>query len=73
METIRYEGKKIHIGCGGTIVKRRCLKCGNREEGRDLGNKIFGKGPLIIKGKDIGEANRKSHRDRIREGRDIFR
>ena len=73
METIKHKGIKIHVGCGGEVVHGRCLQCGERQEKKGLGKKIFGEGPLIIKNKDIEEAERKAYRDRIREGRDIFK
>ena len=72
MEVIKHKGIRIHIGCGGEVVKGLCIKCGERQEKKGLGGKVFGEGPLIIRDKDVEAADRKAHRDRIREGRDIF-
>jgi len=71
MEVIKYKGEKIHVGCGGIVVKGKCLKCGEKQKG--LLKRIFGDEPLIIKEKDKEERNREEHRKRIREGRDIFK
>lgn len=71
MEVIKHKGIRIHVGCGGEVVKGRCILCGESKEKSSLGEKVFGKGPILIKDKDVGGADRKAHRDRIREGRDI--
>jgi hypothetical protein len=63
--------KEWHIGCGGEVIRSPCIKCGGKKKG--LMSKIFGEGPLIIREKDIKETQRKEHKRRIREGRDIFR
>lgn len=73
MDIVKHKGVRIHVGCGGEVVKGRCIKCGEREEKRSLEKRIFGEGPLIIRNKDVEEANRQGHRKRIREGRDIFK
>ena len=73
MEIRKHKGVRIHIGCGGEVVRSRCIRCGEREEKRGLVKKIFGEGPIIIRNKDVEEAGRQEHRKRIREGRDIFR
>lgn len=71
MDIIKHKGEKIHVSCGGTVVRGTCLKCGEKDKG--LIKKIFGEGPLVIKEKDKEETNREDHRKRIREGRDIFK
>lgn len=71
MEIMRHKGIRVHVGCGGEVVRGRCLRCGEREEKGSLGKKLLGEGPLIIKNKDIEAANRQAHRERIRGGRDI--
>lgn len=71
MDTVRYKGEKIHVGCGGAVVRGTCLKCGERD--KSFLKKILGEGPLIIKNKDVEETVRKAHRERIREGKDIFK
>jgi len=73
VETTRYKGEKIHIGCGGVVLRGRCIKCGEKQERKGLGERIFGKGPLVISEKDEETKTRQEHRDRIKEGRDIFK
>jgi len=73
MEVMRHKGIRVHVGCGGEVVKGRCLRGGEREEKKGLGRRIFGEGPLIIKNKDVEAADRKVHRDRIKRGGDIFK
>lgn len=72
METIKNKGVRYHVGCGGEVVRGRCIKCGEKQK-RNITKKIFGEGPLIIKDKDTKEMERLAHRERIREGRDIFK
>jgi len=69
METKRYKGEEIHVGCGGVVTGRTCLKCGEKKTRRGIGELVFGTGPLI--GKESKEVGREEHRRRIREGRDI--
>ena len=71
MDIIKDEGKKYHVGCGGIVIRGRCIKCGEKDKG--LLKRIFGKGPLVIKEKDAQAIDRQEHRKRIREGRDIFK
>ena len=71
MNTIRDKGKRYHISCGGEVIKGLCIKCGEKDKG--LLRKILGEGPLIIREKDVEETERKAHRDRIRQGKDIFK
>ncbi len=71
METIKHKGIRIHIGCGGEVVKGRCLKCGNKQERKSLEEKVFGKGPLIISTKEAQEDIRQAHRRRIQDREDI--
>ena len=72
METIKNKGQRFHVGCGGEVIRGVCLKCGEKQE-RNLAKRIFGEGSLIIKDKDVEETKRKAHRQRIREGKDIFK
>lgn len=71
VETIRYRGEKIHVGCGGVVSGGTCLKCGMKKEKRSLGELIFGKGPIIERKNE--ELDRGRHRRRIRSGKDIFK
>jgi len=72
METVKQDGVRYHVGCGGVVMKGVCVKCGEKNKRNILG-KIFGEGPLIIQEKDKKEIDRKAHRHRIRKGRDIFK
>jgi len=72
MDVIKHKGAKIHVGCGGEVVRGVCLKCGERQKG-GLFRKIFGEGPIILEQKDIKEVERLEHRKRIRERKDIFK
>lgn len=72
METVKDKDKKEwHIKCGGEVIRGVCIKCGQKKKG--LMSRIFGEGPLVIREKDVKEDQRKEHKRRIREGRDIFR
>ena len=72
MDIIRHKGARIHVGCGGEVVRGRCLKCGEKDK-RNILKKVFVTGPLVIKEADIKETERKAHRERIRKGKDIFK
>ena len=71
MDIMRHKGQRIHVGCGGEVVKGVCLKCGEKK--KSLVSRFFGEGPIIISTKDQEAASRRAHRKRIREGRDIFK
>lgn len=72
MNVIRHKGTKVHVGCGGEVVRGVCLKCGEKQEGGLL-KRLFGEGPLAVKEKDTQALERKVHRTRIRKGKDIFK
>ena len=72
MNVIRHKGIKIHVGCSGEVVRGVCLKCGEKQERNPL-KRLFGGDPFIVKEKDTQAADRKVHKTRIREGRDIFK
>jgi hypothetical protein len=57
METVKDKDKnEWHIGCGGEVLRGRCVKCGKRKKG--LVERIFGEGPFIIK-EDKSNENQK--------------
>lgn len=70
MDIVKHEGVRYHVGCGGIVIKGICIKCGEKYKGNVL-KKIFGNGPLVIKEQDEKEIDRKAHRQRLRERRDI--
>lgn len=72
MDTVKHEGVRYHVGCGGVVIKGICVKCGEKYR-RNILKKIFGEGPLVYKEEDIKEIERKVHRERIRKGKDIFK
>ena len=60
--------KEIHLGCGGEVRNRICLKC----------NKVWGSiGYVFTKDIQIVEESTKfdkeDYKKRIREGRDIYK
>jgi len=72
MDTVKHEGVRYHVGCGGTILKGVCVKCGERYK-RSLMKRVFGEGPLILEEKDEKAVGRNAHRKRLRERRDIWK
>lgn len=66
MQTVRYKGVEIHIGCEGTIVRGVCVKCGQRKP--SLTERIFGKEPLIQSKPKFDE---KAYKERIRRLDDL--
>ena len=72
MDTVKEDGVTYHIGCGGIVIKGICVKCGEKRK-RDIGKKIFGEGPLIIREKDQKEIERAEHKKRLQERRDIWK
>ena len=72
MDTVKHEGTRYHVGCGGIVIKGICVKCGEKHK-RDILKKVFGEGPLVYREKDLKDIERKEHRNRIRKGKDIFK
>ena len=72
MDIIKHEGVRYHVGCGGIVIKGICIKCGEKYK-RNILKKILGEGPLIIKEEDVKEIDRKAHRKRLRDRKDIFK
>lgn len=66
MQTVKYKGTRIHIGCEGAVVKGVCLKCGEREP--KLSERILGKGSLIEKKPKLDE---EAYKKRIRNMEDL--
>ena len=72
MDTVKQDGVVYHVGCGGVVIKGVCVKCGEKRK-RDIVKKIFGDGPLIIKEEDEKEIDRKAHRRRLEQRKDIWK
>lgn len=70
MKTIKVKGQRLHVGCGGVLLKRICTKCGEVKPKKSLGRAIFGEGPLVSEKEPFDE---RDHKRRIREGRDILK
>lgn len=71
VRVVKYKGARIHVGCGGIVMGRTCLKCGEEKPRRNLTRAVFGEGPLVSSEKK--KFDEKDYRKRIKEGRDIFR
>jgi len=71
MDIIKHEGVKYHVKCGGVVIRGVCVKCGEKRKG--LMRRILGEEPLIIKEEDVKAIERKAHRKRLRDRKDIFK
>ena len=60
--------KEIHIGCGGEVKNKVCLKCG--KSWKTL-NYLFTKDIQIVEDKKAFD--KEDYKKRIREGRDIYK
>jgi len=72
MDIVKQDGVKYHVGCGGIVIKGVCIKCGEAHK-RDVLKKIFGEGPLVYREEDEKEIDRKAHRRRLEERKDIWK
>jgi hypothetical protein len=71
MDTVKdSEKKEWHVGCGGTVIRGVCVKCGEKKKG--LMSRVFGDDPIIMR-ENTEKKKREEHKRRIREGRDIFK
>ena len=59
--------KEIHIGCGGEVKNKTCLKCG--KAWKAIGY-LFTKDILITEDQRF---DKQDYKKRIREGRDIYK
>lgn len=64
MNTIKYKGVEIHVGCEGTIIKGVCLRCGEVKPKHGF----FGPEPLVAPKPKFDKA---AYKKRIRNLEDL--
>jgi len=72
VDIVKQDGVSYHVGCGGTIIRGVCIKCGEKYK-RNIIKKVFGEGPLVISEEDEKEIDRKAHRRRLEQRKDIWK
>ena len=70
MRIVKHKGTKIHVGCGGIVLGRVCTKCGEEAPRKTIVDRVFGSEPIISR-EGTRKVDRREHRDRIREGKDL--